>query len=71
MKKNNVDRQWYAYSDDPIHLNGSAYLGVTPRTLMRLVSDGKIGFTRLGQRTVFSREQLDAYIAASTFTPQR
>jgi len=62
-----VLRTWYAYTADRAYLDGAAYLGVTSRQLKRLVANRRIGFTRLGQRTVFSREQLDSYLATNTF----
>ena len=65
-------RTWYCYDgDDPAYLDGPAYLGISKRQMQRLVTDGKIGYTRLGLRTLFSQEQLDAYIASCTVAPRR
>lgn len=57
--------QWYDYD------TGCAYLGITRRQLQRIVADHKIGVTRLGLRTLFSQEQLDAYVEACTIEPTR
>lgn len=58
-------RTWLDYE------SGSVYLGITVRALQRLVSDKKIGCTRLGKRTLFSQSQLDEFIAACTVHPER
>ncbi|MBF4604711.1 helix-turn-helix domain-containing protein [Curtobacterium sp. VKM Ac-2884] len=47
----------------------ASYLGTSERQLRRLVADKKIGHTKLGLHTLFSTDQLDAYIRAHTFTP--
>lgn len=58
-------RTWLRYPD------AAAYLGTSERALRRLVADKKIGHTKLGLHTLFSPDQLDAYIAAHTFTPEQ
>jgi len=58
-------REWFDYDTAP------DYLGISRRATQRLVADHKIGVTRLGNRTLFSQEQLDAYIAACTIEPRR
>jgi excisionase family DNA binding protein len=55
---------WFDYD------TGSTYLGISRRALQRVVTSGKIGFTRLGLRTLFSQEQLDAYIESCTVEPK-
>lgn len=56
--------EWFDYD------TGATYLGITKRQLQRLVTDRKIGHTRLGLRTLFSQGQLDDYVAASTVDPR-
>ncbi|WIB33922.1 excisionase family DNA-binding protein [Curtobacterium sp. MCSS17_005] len=58
-------RNWLHYAE------AAAYLGLTDRQVRRLVTGKKIGFTRLGLHTLFSPDQLDAYIEAHTFTPEQ
>lgn len=47
------------------------YLHVSERQLRRLVANRRIGFVKLGNYTEFTVDQLDAYIAAHTFTPEQ
>lgn len=58
-------REWLHYD------RAALYLGISERALRRLVSDKRIGRTKLGLHTLFSPDQLDAYIAAHTFTPEQ
>jgi len=62
---NTPSRTWLHYPE------AAAYLGISERQARRLVADRKIGFTKLGLHTLFSPDQLDAYIAAHTFTPEQ
>jgi len=55
---------WLRYPD------AATYLGISERQARRLVADKKIGHTKLGLHTLFSPEQLDAYIESRTFTPE-
>lgn len=49
----------------------AAYLQVTERQLRRLVANRRIGFVKLGSYTEFTTDQLDAYIGAHTYEPER
>jgi excisionase family DNA binding protein len=49
----------------------ATHLGISERQLRRLVADKKIGHTKLGLHTLFSPEQLDAYVDAHTFVPKQ
>jgi excisionase family DNA binding protein len=42
------------------------YLGVTERQTRRWAQAGKLPHTKMGLRLQFSREQLDAFVAASS-----
>lgn len=42
------------------------FLGVTERQISRWSQQGRLAHTRLGNRTLFTREQLDAFVAANT-----
>ena len=43
----------------------SAYLGVSARQLRRWVQARHIGYTKMGRDLVFSRAQLDEFVASS------
>ncbi|MBG6238207.1 excisionase family DNA binding protein [Mycetocola sp. CAN_C7] len=58
-------RNWFDYD------SGSEYLGISRRAMQRLVADHKIGYTKLGLRTLFSQEQLEQFIADSTVEPTK
>ncbi len=58
-------RQWFDYD------HGAAYIGCTPRQIRRFVADGQIAYVKIGLNVRFSQEQLDAYLAAATYTPPR
>lgn len=44
---------------------------VTHRQLRRWVSEGRIGYCKIGGRVYFTTEQLDAYLQSRTFTPSK
>jgi excisionase family DNA binding protein len=57
-------RQWFTYD------TASDYLGLTVRQTQRAVAARKLGYTRLGLRTLFDQAQLDAYIESCTVKPE-
>jgi excisionase family DNA binding protein len=42
------------------------YLSATERQISRWSQQGRLAHVRLGNRTLFTREQLDAFVAANT-----
>lgn len=48
----------------------AAYLGVQPRMVRRLVSEKRIGYTKVGKFVRFTDEQLNAYIEANAVEPE-
>lgn len=57
---NTTHRTWLGYRE------AAAYAGITERALRRAVQLGKVEVVRLGRRTLFSPEAIDAWISAST-----
>lgn len=47
--------------------HGAAYLGCSERQLRRWVQQGRVEHTRMGLAVLFTREQLDAFVARSTY----
>ena len=45
-------------------------LGIAPMTLKRWVSDGKIGYLKIGKRVFFTEDHLSAYLAQSEHQPR-
>lgn len=60
-------RERHQWMDWP---TAAAYLGITQRQLRRAVEGRKIAFTRMGRDIRFTREQLDAFVEAATFSPE-
>lgn len=56
--------RWLRYDE------AAEYLGASKRQCQRWVQQGRLGHTRLGAETLFAPEQLDAFIASCTFTPE-
>jgi excisionase family DNA binding protein len=56
--------RWYGYAD------AAQYLSVSERQLHRWVSQGRIAYCRMGLRINFSRQMLDDFEVACTFTPE-
>jgi excisionase family DNA binding protein len=52
--------EWLGYDEAP------TYLGASRRQLQRWTQQKRIEHTRLGNATLFSREQLDRFVQAST-----
>lgn len=62
MSKTNTPPRhvWLRYPE------AAEYLGCTTRQLQRWIVQRRIDHTRLGNATLFSPEQLDAFVAANT-----
>lgn len=58
----NIDepREWLYYD------TGAQYLGISERALRRAVQAGKVEHCRIGLRVRFTKEMLDAFVAANT-----
>jgi len=56
--------KWMGYEE------AAAYLGVPARQLRRWVPQGKVSYTRMGNRILFQAWQLDAFLQASTHMPE-
>lgn len=41
-------------------------LGATERQIERWVAQGRLGYVRMGNRTLHTPEQIDAFVAANT-----
>jgi len=39
-------------------------IGVSPKTMWRLIKDGAIGFRRIGKRVIISGKHIDEYLAS-------
>lgn len=46
-------------------------LQISPRTLQRYRDEGKIGFTQVGSKILFSAQQIQAFLAAHTIEPYK
>lgn len=66
MNKDSIKpaHDWFDYD------TAARYLGISQRALARLVSGGKIGYTRLGRQTLWDQKQLDDYIVSCTVQPR-
>lgn len=51
---------WLTYPE------AATYCGISERAMRRAAQERKVEFTRLGLRTLFTREQLDAWVRRST-----
>ena len=56
-------RNWLTYAEAAEHI------GVTERQLRRWVTEGRVPFTRLGGRTRFDANRLDAWVERQSFEP--
>ncbi len=51
-------------------LQAAAYLGISKRTLYRLIEDGRIGYLKVSERGLRLRpEHLEHYLSANTHEP--
>lgn len=56
-------RRWLGYAE------AAHYIGVSERRLRRWAPQGRVPYTRLGGRTVFSEERLDEWLEAQSHDP--
>lgn len=56
--------KWMGYEE------AAAYLGIPERQLRRFVPQGKVPYTKFGNRVLFQAWQLDAFLQASTHMPE-
>lgn len=58
-------RDWMRYED------AARYIGISERSLRRLVSNRRVPFTKLGLATLFDPAALDTWVHENSFSPER